>query len=1283
MRKETQTVKKSQPDKKNGHKLQPASIPEQVKEFSGHQTTNKHSGHSEPTLGLVGTNYDGPIMVQAGRLSETRMQTAQQRALASQIGEVYGNLHLQRVMAANKSSEDGETTPYHSNDGNGRAIVQRKVEGAALDGADQKAIDVYEALDGWNNEEKALGALQGQDHGMRQNLQSRFSQRYDKPLKTYLKEQLSGDWLVKSYALLTAPNYFEPQVGLAQALIPLGTRDEELFRILDSLPRAGRQLTEKKYDETFPEIGKGSLKADLKDDLTGWRLEKSLAMLNRDLTSADILYFDSVGINGTHDDSVVARLQSEWAQGPTNFASFDKQWHDYVMNEAHWSTDPAWTSKPLYTSMYEELSGETWELAKAVLDAYKGAKGQGLTTGGQLTEEQQFASEEIQLTEANGRLAAATTGGYTGIGTNEQQVFDAIATIHKTWQGRINRTEAKSDKTLRDQYQKLWDAERARLIALIPSEMNESSADFKRIRILLEGSLTPADEVWLASKDLDYDKVLLLITKYWAMGQMGTLLAQADKARTINEGGKEVELRPSYTMALAIPTNEGQTWYRMAKLVYPGKTDAVRGAERLKLELDEGTSESDLQKAYDFLNTDGVSPGLRNSVIETYANQYLGGGTSDKPVKKFLDHIQLNYGENKNSYWKVVNLLDPTRDPKEMLRRAQGQQKANDSTVGGLIAGSYDVATGEGTQAVTNESLQRLEYISKLGANDPELQAIMALTGAASKEALAELEYKNFQSRLEEVRSIKRAIVEALAQAAEFAIDLAITVATGGAGAAVLIASLASAVAGMLIREALLGEDYDLLSAANAKQLALVVASHGFGSANKGFAGSVLDAEKLKKLGTVGVFMKEAAIDAATQIQVSIASAALNDKIPKVEDIGAGVISILGSAVASGTGASIKLQISQNAGAIEKLRANVIADVSKNLISGSADEASNLVKTGVGDLTGAQIAGNFGKRAGESIARGVASGAATTLAEKRGKPSTSEDENADGKAGGEKTPSKSSKDGKHEIKYTMRGQFFICSWPCEFLESRYAGELEAEPAWRARLNALKKKTPEEALDGAVELEVLLRQKRDQAFKGFTDEEIENALAEKKLQSGGIKPIDVSRPPENRLDIEGPIDPKTGKPIPGQVISRDVARQARKLLGQKVSDFDPVKLAWDSAAAGVVKVHGQPTAGNYADLYKNTVEPFWRNVYDDSAAKAYFEQYGYKFLVRGNAPLLEAAIGSSVNADEYRISLDHMAPKATGNNWQRVLDATNLQFVTHADNTMLQNLEKRHPELKRD
>jgi hypothetical protein len=868
-----------------------------------------------------------------------------------------------------------------------RRTLQR--DAAASDPATRAAQAVYDALDGWNNEPRALRALRVADAGVRRRIPGRFQALDDSDgasLTSFLKDQLGGDNLVRAFALLDDGHTHGAHTSLALALIPLGTRDTELLRVLEGAPLAGRREIERRYNRAFASIGEGSLRADLKDDLSGADLQKALVLLDRDLSDADKLYFDSVAITGTHDDAVVNRIQSTWQRGPAAFEALERQWNQQVRNQTN-GGDEVWTAMTLREAMRDELSGETWELVKAVLDGYE-AYQQGQLSGevfggvGPPSADQQNRLEDIQLQVANDTLTAATTGGVTGAGTNEEQVFQALTTIRTIWLDRIRRAEQAEDAARAADLRGQWEAERRRLATIVNSEMDEGGSENLRARLLLLGSLTPADEVYLAQEAYDNDRVVSLVTSYWAKGQIAELRRLAGEERRDDRGQV---VRPRFELNFTIPVTAGVTWSRMHHMVRGDSSDVERGVHRLKLEIDEGDNDSDLRRAYDLLNTAGISSTLRTGVIERYVAQYCADAEGETATRKFLNHINRRYQRSRTCY-DFLDLLEPSTDPRELLTRAEGRMAASqtgvfDAVLAGFVR-DYDLATGEDTQAVAQESLARLRHIvAQSGASPAELEGMMRMTGATSVAQLAQGEYRSFQARLEELRQLKRAITDAIVTVIELTIETVLTIATGGAAAGALIASLSAAVAGMLARELLLGQDYDLVSRQNAQQLALIIASHGFGSFGRGLVSDAVNPEQLERLSRARAFMQGMLSDAMTQVSVQTLAMGFEGRMPSAEDIGARALTMLGSAVGSGASGTITRNLSEHLPTITRMRTQIAANVSQNMISGLAEESGGLVRSGVGNLTGAEIALRFGRRGANSISTGIVAGVRDVTAE--------------------------------------------------------------------------------------------------------------------------------------------------------------------------------------------------------------------------------------------------------------------------------------------------------------
>jgi hypothetical protein len=191
-----------------------------------------------------------------------------------------------------------------------------------------------------------------------------------------------------------------------------------------------------------------------------------------------------------------------------------------------------------------------------------------------------------------------------------------------------------------------------------------------------------------------------------------------------------------------------------------------------------------------------------------------------------------------------------------------------------------------------------------------------------------------------------------------------------------------------------------------------------------------------------------------------------------------------------------------------------------------------------------------------------------------------------------------------------------------------------------------------------------------------DKEFEKAWQER--TRGEPNEIARKREPGRRADI-------TGKPgeAAGQTVPASLAQKVNNVLGRTLAENSELSRCWEEAKTAVLKNRRPGTPAEALSAYKAAVRPFWERVWDNPGARRLFEDNGFVFPKRGNAPLVQGYEAFPRKLwDEFRVSLDHMAPKATGDNWRFSLDASNLQLRIHADNTMIQNLEVRHPELAR-
>ncbi len=103
-------------------KKQQVNKPDSTTQVNKPDSTTEQIGEQASLIGLssslVGSRGDSTIQAQAAQLGDTRFQTAQRQMMARQIGQIGGNLYLQRVVA---KVNQGQQTPSIQGD-----VIQRE-----------------------------------------------------------------------------------------------------------------------------------------------------------------------------------------------------------------------------------------------------------------------------------------------------------------------------------------------------------------------------------------------------------------------------------------------------------------------------------------------------------------------------------------------------------------------------------------------------------------------------------------------------------------------------------------------------------------------------------------------------------------------------------------------------------------------------------------------------------------------------------------------------------------------------------------------------------------------------------------------------------------------------------------------------------------------------------------------------------------------------------------------------------------------------------------------------
>jgi hypothetical protein len=842
-------------------------------------------------------------------------------------------------------------------------------EANKVEWAGSYAESIYNLLWGWNTEAdnaSALGYLTGLSMVQRLAVQNAFYQKYETTLEDYLISELAEDAMVEGLALLNAENTLGFHVALGRALLGTGVREAEPLRILSKLPLSARKTVETAYNAAFTKAGEGNLKADIAAKLEDENKQEALVLLDHDVTPGERLYLDSVAVSwGTKTDAVVAQIRDAFKAGPGKLGELEDDWDARVVG--HSGDNETWTSMTMTEALGSELSGESWNLVKACMDGlrmYQVAKGafaldQALGLGAY--NPTMFTPLELaELETAEKTFLAATTQGI-GIGTNVSAMNDALPVFRRVHMARLKRAEEfLAPEEVLQQLQWEWDQKRAQLAGVAEGET--SGAAEKTANLLLVADPTPADRLYLAEIAVDAAAAVKVVTDAWIADQIGKIHSDAREPRIVDG----VEVRPRFNPMISGFIRSNQTFQRLTTMLEPAADQATRGAKRLYFELDLVDGPEELKVVTDFLTA--VPDGLRASVIAVFM-RWQGqvvekdAHSDDHPGRQMVKWLALTKGmEASTEFWNFADLVDPDtsyKDPREraalVYERAQGRHDALHSGMELVNAAwfeeqrSEDQASGEDRVEAEEESLERLKYLSD-NAYDPNqrgFQELMAQSGMADLGAFASMEGSMHKDRVEALRAEKQNDVEWASFVVGAALEAVATIMTGGGYAGVILTAMAASAAGMGMKEAMLGVDYELLDGDNAIELAAAAAGAAVGKR----AGDVLvllrgGDETFALLNRGNAVQKAMAEKAGEVAGGHLVTATWNDMLPSEDEIAAKAADLLLQIASAGAGAGAGYVPQGLDVRAQTVRRAVVGNVAKSSSEFTTAATVNWIKTG-------------------------------------------------------------------------------------------------------------------------------------------------------------------------------------------------------------------------------------------------------------------------------------------------------------------------------------------------
>jgi hypothetical protein len=592
----------------------------------------------------------------------------------------------------------------------------------------------------------------------------------------------------------------QPWAQMGLSVIPPRTADENLYRLLTERKLPQRLRLKATYNQAFAGIGltpNDTLEEHVAADTWSFERQRALALLDHDLTDADHLSFVTTAIVGAHQTTALEILQRDWRDGMASFDRLFADWDRYVKA-------PGYTKLGLEAAMDSELTGLEVDVARYIFQEYHAVK------------EGRYSYPVAASIVASSTVSRGLSGGILttdarAIKTGARDLRLAVEAEQKADPTRPSTIPG----TLRDSAQEKIKA----------GAVSLGDPDRVEALIQLDREPTYADRIYLASRRGQYADALAKAIGAWKSGEEGTI------DRDLRAGS---DPRPALAGHVIPPADENAPAY--SALTHPGLSHAERGAVRLELALHSLTGDTkadELAAAAQFLRI--IDPKSRKLVIEAYVARYFdsatgrrfgtvreeGTPTAGDAQERFYRAVQTAASGFEESVTLVdlLRLIRPEAGLKDTLKLAERREAAThtgrvDDLATAMVA-IYDELTAEHTIEFADAALRRLRRWVHLAEVKPdELRAIAEAEGVTTVTELATKSYDELAARLDEVRSVKNTISQAVGTFADIAVRSFFVALGGPAGLPGLASALGAQLAGIAVRGGLLGAEYQSVSKA-------------------------------------------------------------------------------------------------------------------------------------------------------------------------------------------------------------------------------------------------------------------------------------------------------------------------------------------------------------------------------------------------------------------------------------------------------------------------------------
>jgi len=672
-----------------------------------------------------------------------------------------------------------------------------------------------------------------------------FRERFGFSLRQHFIHTLPRDTgFVNILAFLAFGHNVGPEVAVGEAIIPTTVNDSNVLTALgNGVKDNHRDNLIRRYGKAFGGLGLGQDSGEdrhvlrehlmhayggIIDKLTNdddTILAQSLALLDHDLTTAEMIYFKSLAVRGTHAKDVINLIQSTWRQGFSAFTQLSADWENFVRSRRGWKVPPpgkSWTNHSLKEALTDrflgELSFEDRDIVLAIFDAYSAEAAVRASHASDSEEDKLEREEDLQIRAAKATLEAASSA-FTSL-ANDEQIHKTIAFISQIWQARIARARRAKNIARVEQLERMFHDE---YFIILGHKGAQSTLQARKTAVLLTIKDSLLDQVWAECQLGNYPEAIKLVTTGWMRGQMAQFHLDAATPR-VEDG---VIIRPAVAPGLLLPGKDAQFWrfFTLTNDKSPQPSPRA-GANRLFIELggsglgglDRRSDKSDslLVGVHEFLKElQSLNPILLENVLSSFLERVDSAtkpGRSREGFVAFLEH-DLKF-EQATNFENIRSLLIPPTNAKETSAQAHRELDAREKGIAsGVVRFGLDVYadfTGERTRRVVERNLY---LVDNLASDQADVQ--IRANEATDSKALLKERTAEFREALGRYINEQTAITDLISGAIELGVELGLSYLTGGQGLASVLSSIASTVLKQLTQEALLGENYQFYSPAN------------------------------------------------------------------------------------------------------------------------------------------------------------------------------------------------------------------------------------------------------------------------------------------------------------------------------------------------------------------------------------------------------------------------------------------------------------------------------------